>query len=180
MRTWWVALLRGVNVGGKNRLPMTDLVALFAGAGAADVRSYIQSGNVVFRASTAAAARVPGLVTRAIEKNFGFRPPLVLRSAGELEAVTLENPFLRTGANPDELHVLFLADKPDPARAAALDPGRSPPDTFVVRGREVYLRCPNGLARTRLTNDWFDRALDTVSTARNWRTVLKLAGMMTG
>src|SRR5438105_5723824 len=92
-----VALLRGINVGGKNKLPMSDLVAMFADAGCADVRSYIQSGNVVFRASAEHAARVPALVGAAIAERFGFRVPVVLRTADELREVSAHNPFLAAG-----------------------------------------------------------------------------------
>jgi uncharacterized protein (DUF1697 family) len=169
-----VALLRGVNVGGKHSLPMKDLVAIFEGAGCRDVRTYIQSGNVVFRATRSDASRVPERVVRAVADRLGFEAPLLLRTAAELGAVARGNPFLRTGADPGTLHVLFLADRPTPAKVATLDPSRSPPDEFVVLGREIYLRCPGGVARTRLTTGWVDSTLGTTSTMRNWRTVLKL------
>ena len=169
-----VALLRGINVGGKNKLPMKDLVAVFAGAGCADVRSYIQSGNVVFRASPELAARLPALVAGAIAERFGLRVPVVMRTADELREVSEHNPFLAAGADRPALHVMFLADQPSPAHAAALDPERSPGDAFELRGRDIYLHCPNGVARTKLTNDYFDKTLATTSTGRNWNTVLHL------
>jgi uncharacterized protein (DUF1697 family) len=170
----YVALMRGINVGGKNRVPMKDLAAMFAGAGCADVVTYIQSGNVVFRATDACAARVPAAVAKAIADRFTFRSPVVMRSAAELRSVARGNPFLKTGADVDALHVLFLADRPSAAHVAELNPHRSPPDVFQVRGREVYFRCPNGVGRSKLTNAYFDSKLATTSTLRNWRTVLKL------
>jgi uncharacterized protein (DUF1697 family) len=173
----FVALLRGINVGGKNKLPMKDLVALFERAGCADVRHYIQSGNVVFNAATDLGKRVPGLLEAAIERRFRIRVPVVVRTSSEMHAVARDNPFLSAGANPEWLHVLFLADKPGKTNCAALDPERSPPDTFALRGREVYLSCPNGVGRTKLTNSYFDSRLGTTSTGRNWRTVLKLVEM---
>ena len=176
----YVALLRGVNVGGKNRLPMKDLAAMFADAGCADVVTYIQSGNVVFRATDACAARVPAAVAKAVAERLAFRAPVVMRTAAELRAVARGNPFLKPGADPDALHVLFLADRPAAARVAELDPHRSPPDEFEVRGREVYFRCPNGVGRSKLTNAYFDSKLATTSTLRNWRTVLKLVEMSGG
>jgi len=169
-----VALLRGVNVGGKNRLPMAELSAMFARAGCTDVRTYIQSGNVVFRADDGVAAQVAARVRGAISAQLGLRVPLVLRSARELRAVAANNPFLREGEDPKRLHVAFLERAPSPSARAALDPERSPPDRFVVAGRELYLCCPNGMARTKLTNDYLDRTLGTVSTVRNWNTVLAL------
>jgi uncharacterized protein (DUF1697 family) len=177
---FYVALMRGVNVGGKNKLPMKDLAAMFAEAGCTDVVTYIQSGNVVFRATQACAARVPAAIAKAVADRLGFRAPVVMRTAGELRGVARGNPFLRAGAEAESLHVLFLADRPSPAGVAALDPKRSPPDEFEVVGREIYLRCPNGVARTKLTNDYFDAKLATTSTMRNWRTVLKLVEMTGG
>jgi uncharacterized protein (DUF1697 family) len=169
-----VALLRGVNVGGKNKLAMTDLAELFRAAGCAEVRTYIQSGNVLFRAPAALAATLSRALAAEIERRHGLRTPVVTRSAARLAKVARSNPFLAAGADPDELHVAFLADPPARAKVAALDPRRSPPDEFVVAGSEVFLRCPGGVARTKLTNDWFDRALATTSTLRNWRTVTRL------
>jgi uncharacterized protein (DUF1697 family) len=170
----YVALLRGINVGGRNLLPMKQLAGLFAEAGCADVRTYIQSGNVVFKASQAKAGRLPGLVAKGIEDRFGYRAPVLLRSVEELAETVRNNPFLQTGAPENWLYVMFLASQPDDGRVAALDPDRSPPDVYCVRGREIYLQCPNGVGPSKLTNAWFDSRLATVSTGRNWRTVLKL------
>lgn len=169
-----VALMRGVNVGGKNRLPMKDLVALFEGAGCSEVSTYIQSGNVVFSAEPDVARALPAVVAAAIARDFGFDTPVVLRSAGEMARVPVANPFPDADPEAEHLHVMFLADWPDRAAVAALDPARSPPDTFAVVGRDVYLRLPAGIGQSKLTNAWLDRALSTVSTARNWRTVLAL------
>ena len=173
----YVALLRGINVGGKNMLPMKDLVAMLSDAGCADVRNYIQSGNVVFTARASLANRIPALVTTAIEKRFGFRVPIQVRKGIDLREVLRNNPFLDSGADVDRLHVAFLADEPSKSRVDDLNPKRSPPDAFAVRGREIYLHLPNGVARTKLSNAYFDGKLATISTVRNWRTVLKLAEM---
>jgi uncharacterized protein (DUF1697 family) len=154
---------------------------------------------VLFNADPGAVASLPGLVAARIVERWGYRTPVVLRTAGELGDAIRSNPFptaeeapktlhgQRPGCivprvaefptaeeAPKTLHVLFLADRPDPARVAALDPDRSPPDAFAVIGREVYLHLPNGAAETRLTNAYFDTALATTSTGRNWRTVTTL------
>ena len=176
----YVALLRGINVGGKNKLPMLELARLFEAAGASDVRTYIQSGNVLFRAPQKVASGLSSAVSKQIAARFGLRVPLVLRSAEELRRISARNPFLQRGEDPDALHVMFLADRPAPARVLALDPKRSPPDEFAVRDKEIYLRLPNGAGRSKLTNDYFDRALATTSTSRNWRTVLKLVELCGG
>jgi uncharacterized protein (DUF1697 family) len=174
MRTPFVALLRGVNVGGKNKLPMKDLAAMFVAAGCADVQTYIQSGNVLFVADASLAARLPDLIAARIAEGFGYRTPVILRTADQLAEVASSNPFVAAGVDLEALHVLFLADAPSQGRIDGLDGHRSPPDTFHVRGREIYLNCPNGVARTKLTNAYFDTKLATVSTGRNWRTVTKL------
>jgi len=162
----YVALLRGINVGGKHLLPMKDLAALFGAAGCTGVRTFIQSGNVLFTAEPAVAAGLPERVAAAIRERFAISAPVLLRTADELREVARHNPW------PGEeaiVQVLFLAGTP-----GSLAPGSMGEDSFVVRGREVYLRLPNGAARTKLTNAWFDSRLGTTSTGRNWRTVTKL------
>ena len=170
-----IALLRGINVGGKHSLPMARLVAFFRDAGCDEVRTYIQSGNVVFEATAAVAARVPEAVQRSIRKRLGFDAPLVIRSGRAWAALAREHPFAGAADDPKHLHVGFLAGRPTRQAVTALDPDRSPPDTFVVRGTEIYLHYPGGSARSRLTAAYFDAALQTVTTFRNWRTVRKLA-----
>ncbi len=112
----YVAFLRGINVGGKNKLPMKDLVEMFVTAGAEDVRSYIQSGNVIFRASPGIAARLSGQITTQIATSFGYRTPVILRTAEQLRDVISDNPFLKAGAAEETLHVMFLADLPSPTQ----------------------------------------------------------------
>ncbi len=170
----YVALLRGINVGGKNKLPMKDLAGVFEEAGCGGVTTYIQSGNIVFDAPSSLVERLPADLARRIERGFGLRVPVVLRAAHELLRVTRDNPFLGRGADEDALHVMFLADVPSASAVSSLDANRSPPDELAVVGREIYLRCPHGLGRSKLTNAYFDAKLGTTSTCRNWRTVLKL------
>jgi uncharacterized protein (DUF1697 family) len=178
--TTWLALLRGVNVGGKNKLPMRELVALFEAEGCTEVAHYIQSGNVVFRAAPPLAARMGEAIAAAIEAKFGIVAPVITRSAAELRTAVDENPFPRAGVDVATLHVGFLAEAPSPRALASLDPARSPPDRFEVRGREIFLALPNGVARSKLTNAYFDSKLATTSTFRNWRTVLTLLEMVKG
>ena len=172
----YLALLRGINVGGKAILPMKELATIFAASGASEVQTLIQSGNVIFKGTDAAS--IAAAVTREIAKRFGYPGRIVLRSATELRAAYQGNPFHQAGAPLDSLHVYFLADLPEPTAVKALDPERSPGDSFAVRGREVYLHLPNGMARTKLTNVYFDAKLHTISTARSWKTVAKLVEMM--
>ncbi len=172
-----LALLRGINVGGKNMLPMKDLAQMFSAAGSSNVRTYIQSGNVIFEASSG-APKIVEVVTTQIEKRYGYRVPMVLRSSAQLIKTIRGNPFLPKVEDHRWLHVYFLADPPNARAVASLDAARSAPDAFHVLGQEIYLHVPNGMGRTKLTNAYFDSKLSTTSTARNWATVLKLAEMM--
>jgi uncharacterized protein (DUF1697 family) len=178
MPATYLGLLRGVNVGGKNKLPMKDLAAMFVGAGCTDVRTFIQSGNVVFKASSSLAGKIAKQIADEINARFGYSTPLVIRTTEQLRDALANNPFFEQGAGEDEVHLLFLADLPKPSQVAALDPERSPGDRFAVRGRDVYLWVSNHLAKTKLTNAYFDSKLATVSTARNWRTSTKLLELM--
>ena len=172
----YVALLRGINVGGKNKLPMAELRDIFTAAGCTAVQTYIQSGNVVFEASQALAQQVPEIITRSIHERFGYDTAVVMRSGEELRQVAASNPF-DTSGDPRFLQVAFLEDTPNEEALSRLDPERSPPDAFEVRGREVYLHYPNGVAGSKLTNEYLAAQLQTASTMRNWRTVLTLLEM---
>jgi uncharacterized protein (DUF1697 family) len=168
-----IALLRGINVGGKNRLPMKDLTEFFIAAGCTGVSTYIQSGNVIFNAPKAILKKLPTAIQGQIAGRFGFEAPVIIRSSEHLGQTIRDNPFLQAGGPEKALHVMFLADLPDPAAVASLDFNRSPGDRFHVRGQDVYLHLVNG-AHSKLTNAYFDSKLRTRSTVRNWATVLKL------
>jgi len=171
-----VALLRGVNVGGRNSVSMELVAGAFTELGCGEVRTYIQSGNVVFRAPRELADRLPELAAERIARGAGLRPAVLVRSAEALRKVVRGNPY--GGASESAaLHVAFLEDAPAPRLVAQLDAGRSPPDSFVVRGSEIYLHCPNGMGRTRLSGAYFESRLETGVTVRNWRTVLALLEM---
>lgn len=176
----YVALLRGINVGGKNSLPMNRLAGMLESLGCSSVRTYIQSGNVVFAASEVLARRVPRDLSDMIRKKTRLDVPVIVRSSDEFAGAARKNPFLAADVDPKTLHIAFLADVPTPARVAGLDPGRSPPDELVVVGREIYLCLPNGVGKTRFTNAYLDAKLGTVSTLRNLRTVEKLVRLCLG
>jgi uncharacterized protein (DUF1697 family) len=173
-----VALLRGINVGGKNKLPMRDLAEMFVAAKCSEVKTFIQSGNVIFEATPKISAQIPEIITAQITNRFGHKIPVVLRTKEEFADAISNNPFLKAGTNEEMLYMMFLADMPSAENIAKLDAKRSPPDEFVVRSREIFLRLPNGGARSKLTNAYFDSKLKTVSTARNWRTVTKLLELL--
>ena len=169
-----IALLRGINVGGKHLLPMTQLAKMLTLAGATPVRTFIASGNVVFGCPHGQAERVASEVAAAIEQTCGFAAPVVIRSAEQWTAMVQANPFVAAGGDPQTLHVACLAAVPTPEHLLALDPQRSVGDRWAVVGHDMFLHLPNGTARSKITTAWLDRALHTVSTVRNWRTVLTL------
>jgi len=173
-----IALLRGINVGGRNKLPMNVLAPLFEAAGCSHVRTYIQSGNVIFAARPDAARQMAAEVSKRIKAKCKLDVPVVVRTKKEWNAIVAGNPFFKRGADEANLHVICLADKPTKTQVASLDPNRSPGDELFVQGKDIYLHLPNGVARSKLTNAYFDKTFGTVSTGRNWRTVLKLQEMV--
>lgn len=169
-----MGLLRGINVGGKNKLSMKDLAAVFTACGCANVSTYIQSGNVVFDADASTVDQLRDDVSTRILKAHGLTVPVVVRSRDEIAAVPSQNPYASRAIDDAKFYVYFLRDAPTAAAVADLHPDRSPGDEFTVIGRDIYVWLRTGAADTKLTNAWFDRQLATVSTARNWRTVNKL------
>jgi uncharacterized protein (DUF1697 family) len=165
--TVYAALLRGINVGTGRKVGMSELRALFGTLGHTDVRTYIQSGNVVFGA-TGTPARVRSALEREIERTFCFEVTVLLRTQADLAALDRRNPY---GA---AAYVTFLDGTPDRKLVAALDPAPFAPDAFEVHGREVFVHCPNGYGRTKINNAYFERKLATSATTRNWKTVTTL------
>jgi uncharacterized protein (DUF1697 family) len=173
-----VALLRGINVGGRNMLPMADLSRMFTRAGCARVQTYIQSGNVVFSPSVSLSAEdVVSAVAGEIVRRFAFQPAIIVRSAADMMRVASRNPLLVPGVDLALLHVGFFDRAPSGRLVKQLDPDRSPGDRFIVRGSEIFLHLRNGMGKTRLTNAYIDSTLQATCTMRNWRTVLTLADM---
>jgi uncharacterized protein (DUF1697 family) len=176
----FVALLRGINVGGKAMISMQELRSSLGALGLEDVVTYVQSGNVVFRTSSGDARDLAARIEERVASDFGFGVAVLLRTPSELEAIAAENPFLSGKADPSQLHVMFLEREPRADATAQLDPARSPPDEFALRGREIYLRLPNGAGRSKLTLDYFEKRLGVRATARNWKTLMKLVELTSG
>ena len=157
---------------------MAELRGVFESLGLERVRTYVQSGNVIFESRSTSPKRIGAAVEQAISDSFGLGVSVVIRSRSELKRIAKEHPFASDGVANTSLHVVFLADTPSSKAVRSLDPDRSPPDRFVVRGREIYLLFPKGSGRSKLTIDYFERQLGSRATARNWNTVLKLLEMM--
>ncbi len=176
--TRYVALLRAINVGGKNRLPMNRLRELLTGLDYQNVRTYIQSGNILFETQESDEAAISGSIQVSIEEQFEIATPVILRRSDEFAKIVASSPFDALATAPDKLQVMFLSAIPDANRVANLEPDRSPGDSFVVQDREIYMHLPRGAARTKLTLDYFEPALGVTATARNWKTVNRLAEMI--
>jgi uncharacterized protein (DUF1697 family) len=174
----YISLLRGINVSGQNKIRMEDLRRLHAELGLQKVQTYLQSGNVVFESDETAASNLAEQIESQITKKLGLTVPVLLRSAAEFGRILNTNPFL-TGRQEDpwQLYVTFLRSLPDPAVAAGLQPPAGETDEFVIIGQEIFLFCPNGYGRTKLSNAWFERKLKQVATTRNWKTVNALYQM---
>jgi uncharacterized protein (DUF1697 family) len=170
----WVALLRGINLGARNKVPMAELRELFEELGAEDVKTYVQSGNVVFHSSLA-RDKLKRAIEDAIRSRFGLDIVVVLATKEELDALVAANPFAADQPDPTKLHVTFLAEPPESARGDSLAEHRFEPDDFLVAGAAVYLHCPQGYGRSKLSNAFFEKQLGVAATTRNWRTVTALA-----
>ncbi len=169
----YVALLRGINVGGHHLVPMADLRATFVAYGAREVSTYIQSGNVLFASDQPEAALVPAL-GGALRERFDFDIPVVIREASELAATAEAHAFAQLEVDEKLLHVVFLGAAPGEQAMSAFDAAAYEPDRLVVTGRDVHVAYPNGSGRSKLTIAVIERAFGGTATGRNWRTVRKL------
>lgn len=170
--TTWIALLRGINVGRNKRISMTNLRDMMLSLGYTDVRTHLQSGNVIFTAAERKPAVLEQQITAAIKRGAGMDVAVLVRSATDLGAVVDANPFAARGVNTDELHATFLASAPPAAKLTAVDSAACAPDEFAVGQRVIYLRLPNGVMGMRLP-DW-GKLLGQVTTTRNWNTTTRL------
>jgi len=180
MKTW-IALLRGINVGGKNKLPMKDLVATMSALGLTEIETYIQSGNVVFRGPDKKTQVLAGEIGAAILGKFGFEPQVMVIGAGELVAAARANPFpeAATEAEGKTLHLFFLAKAPAAIAHERIEAVRRQSERWQQIGAVFYLHAPEGFGDSRLAAQ-IERILGVPATARNWRTVGALLVLAAG
>ncbi len=171
-----IALFRGINVGGKNILPMKDLRAGLESLGCEDVRTYIQSGNAVFRNSETAAPGLAERIRTAIHSSYGFEPAVLLVTADHLEEAMRSNPFPEGEADPSKLHLFFLGATPKEPDLDAIEGLRTESERFALVGEVAYLHAPDGIARSKLAAR-AERLLGVPATGRNWRSVTKILEM---
>jgi len=172
--TRYVALLRGINVGGRKKVAMGDLRSTLSALGYEDVETYLQSGNAFFSAPGSDPAALARQIEEALKSALDMDVKVLVRTPADLAGVVEANPFPDSTAEPSKLHVAFLSATPDAAKVAELDSRRFEPDELRVGERAVYVWYPNGAGRSKLTNDVLERKLGVTSTTRNWNTVLKL------
>ncbi|HLK90909.1 MAG TPA: DUF1697 domain-containing protein [Polyangia bacterium] len=174
----YVAMLRGINVSGAKSVKMEALRASFEALGFGNVRTYVQSGNVVFAASERTAAPLAGKITARIKRDFGYDVPTLVLRADELARVVEESPFVgKKGIDPAKLHVTFLDGAAGAAGLKKMEGVASAGEELRCLGTSIYLHCPDGYGRTKLNNNAFERALRVGATTRNWKTVTTLAQM---
>lgn len=176
----YVAMLRGINVSGQKKIKMDRLRELFVSSGFEAVESYVQSGNVVFDTARTGATALSEKIARGIKTEFGHDVSVVIRTPRELARVVKDNPFLKQrGIDLARLGVTFLAAAPRQAGRARLQAVDSGDDEWRLEGKEIYLHCPSGYGKTKLSNNLFERAFAVAATTRNWRTVNALLEMST-
>jgi uncharacterized protein (DUF1697 family) len=170
----WVALLRAVNVGGRNVVPMAGLRGALEEVDCSSVATYIQSGNVVFGHKTKDRAALAKELEALVQKTFGVSAAVVLRTFAEIRKLAAAEPF---GGDAEHTHVAFLVAKPARTAVTELKSLDLSPEAAEVVGMDVFLHYPNGLGRAKLTGSLLERTLGVPGTVRNWRTVTRLAEM---
>ncbi len=170
-----VALLRGINVGGKNRLPMQDLRELLTELGCERVSTYIQSGNAVFGSASEAEA-LSSDIQNSIAASFGFAPQVMVLTASSLDSIIADNPFVDEVADPQLVHVSFLAREAESADIDRMNALCKDSESFHLTSRALYFHAPGGVGRSAFAKS-AEKLLGVATTSRNWRTTCKIAEM---
>ena len=168
----YIALFRGINVGGKNRLPMKGLVQLLQGLGYQNIRTYIQSGNVIFESGDK-PQQFAGEISQTVEEQFGFAPQVLLLTLNEFKDAINNNPFPQGESLPKTLHLGFLAREPEAPRLEDMEKLKSPTESYLLKGKVFYRYAPDGIGRSKLAAN-SERLLGVPMTDRNWNTVMNL------
>ena len=176
--TTYIALLKGINVGGNKMVPMAELRELVAGIGLSEPQTLLQSGNLVFRSRTRPAAQLERLLGDEIEKRLAVRSEIFVRTAAEWGAIVAGNPFGdEAKRDPGHLLVFLLKDSVKPKSVEALRAAITGREVVRAAGTHAYVVYPDGIGRSKLTHALFEKVLATQATGRNWNTVLKLAAL---
>ena len=172
----YIALFRGINVGGSHMLPMKELKLVLEDNGCLDVRTYIQSGNAIFRSGKSDVERLAKRVSDAVAKSHGFAPRVLVLTRSQLEDAAAGNPFREANENPKSLHLFFLSEPPKKPDLKGLETLKTKTERFKLKGSVFYLHTPDGFGTSKLAVR-AERVLGVAATARNWRTVTTLLEM---
>ena len=175
MKTY-LCLLRGINVSGHNKIKRDELQKIFESLGACSIQTYIQSGNVIFTSTEENITVLTTTIERKIKQSFGFEVVVCIRTKDEFQRIVADNPF--PAKEMDKLHVMFLSQVPTNPPLAEIEKVKDTKEKFLIVGKEIYLYCPNGYGRTKLSNTFFERKLNVSATTRNWKTVTVLRSMV--
>ena len=180
MLTYKVAILRGINVGGHRKILMADLKKMMTRLGYKDVSTYIQSGNVVFKAEQDEDdTGIATTISTAISKTFGYDVPVIIRDHKAITEVIEAHPWMGDQIDINSLHLTFLAQLPDKDHIRRIEEKYSfPPDRYAIEGDHVYIYCADKYHKSKLSNAFFEKNLGVQATTRNWKTVQKIHDMM--
>lgn len=178
MRTY-ISLLRGINVSGQKKILMKDLQALYESLHLRDVKTYIQSGNVIFTSSIKDISKLTLSIENAIKISYGFSVEVFINTPQDFSHVIENNPYVKaTNENINRLYVTFLSEKPDRQAVKNLDNVQIGNDEFTLINKEIYLCCNSGYSKSKLSNTFFEKKIGIPATTRNWKTVNKLYEMV--
>ena len=176
--TKYISLLRGINVSGQKKIKMDDLRALYESLNFQKVTTYIQSGNVVFQSADSQADEIGDQIAQRIQSVYGFQVSIIIRTHQEIDELFKNNPFLYNRQEDiSKLYVTFLAGLPPAPAVESIDTAGTNSEELLFSGREIYMFCPNGYGKTKLSNNFFEKKLGITATTRNWKTVQKLHGL---
>jgi len=174
----FISMLRGINVSGQKKIQIVELRKLYESLNLVNIETYVQSGNVVFDSTEQDALKLAGLIEGQIEKSFGYAVPVFIRDKKDFQRIIKSNPFLvERNEDSAKLHVTFLYSSPSELKLSSLAITSVETAEFSIGDKEIFLFCPNGYGKTKLSNSFFEKILDMPATTRNWKTVTTLYKM---
>ena len=173
--TTYISILRGINVGGYNKIKMDALKQLYSESGFRNIQTYVQSGNVIFQNDPVSPHELMKKIEDKIVEKLGFKISVIVKEYPELKQIAADNPFINdNNKDVSYFHVTFLSEKPDESKFKTISEGSYKPDELYLIDKAIYLYCPNGYGNTKLTNNFFENKLKVIATTRNWKTTMEL------
>jgi uncharacterized protein (DUF1697 family) len=173
----YISILRGINVSGHKMIKMDALRKMYEELGFKNVKTYIQSGNVVFQYKKAKPEDLEKKIAKQIRTDFSFEVPVMVKEVNEIEDVIKNSPFVKRKEDVTKLHVTFLSGEPEAVHINKIKEGNYGVDEYILKGNAIYLFCPGGYGNTKLNNNFFENKLKVVATTRNWKTVNELVNI---